>query len=1366
VDDEQGVRYKLRFGAVTAGSRSSPDDNAANNDGSSSSGGGGGDDLLLVAGNASVVKTPEFRGHSSSLLLSVVAGLGPEGAKATAFASRRLHEIVERSIHGLRRGVPVVTAEADGKSTTTGPVTRPKSISSVPPSERPTPSHYYSNAPLSSSLTSSTPPVQSKWSRRLTKSVRNSVLSRMPSPGSVPFSTPVIISTDEQLCSALRASYKETNALMLKEEQTGFSPSRSGASGATILVNGGKVYVAHVGDCRAVLGTLESEGPQLLRKHNDKDSSAGRSSSSSSSFMLRAAPLTDDHTPYRKGERQRVKRAGGLVMSEDQFKGKEPMHEEWGTATRLRSFTSNRGHSDQPRVWWGRDYLELDVMGDGSSEIGGEGGEGGEGGSDDCGNSLMMTRLLGHAEAEAIGVCATADITVRQLTSADRLIVLASHGVFQFMNSEQVVGLGARFGCPLEAAKAIVDEAHRLRFEFGDASPGDGGDGGLKSDLAAACLFVEDFSREVEGADGEAELRKFNAIYQVQASRPVPCRPSMSSHNNAMVLPAAVLAMADRKSPQLFAGLQVAMAGASTFAHLDERQRDLLIDSMFRREAVLGDLVTGGNGGDEGAFCFVEAGDFVRLSAPLTSDVDEGPGGDIDWSNPRRRKQLLFDEADGPTPSSAHEAIRGFFQIDSLKPLQCASATGTLWLLDFLSYSSVTSKAQSLHDVNLAAILRDVDIFEGLDALQMEAVCDGIRRVTLSKGDYVFRQGDAGDAMYVLVEGRVTVSASSKSSSSSSGGGGGGGGGDGGHDGGAAAMEEEKVALKPPCCFGERALMFDEVRQASCRASSDVVLLVIDKHLLTAAFGTMEFGALYDDWSSKRAVRASCASRASGDFSTAVPGGDQRAFDMSDFSSCGVVAESAQRSPHSAGRGFFFASSTSTKHGQVTLKVYKKAQDLGSEAARSAVKDELEILTGFPARPGSRLDCRTFLPELMGLAHEKRAMAFVMRGRTLGPLRAFVGAEPVGEARARFYAACVLEAIEALHNCCIISREITLGTVHLRADGYAFLGDLGLAKIMDERKAYTICGASSHLSPEMFSGKGYGFLNDIWALGITLWHMLGGSPPFGSDDDEVTNENCDAFGLPLQLFAASAAEMLANDMHISPDASDLLESILRPDGFRLGRLGMGEIRHHRWLESIDFAELRKGTLKAPKPAAGDDEATLERGISDSETPSTTSAQDPTAATTTPAATLAATLDECREISEDEDALLNSHILGKQAASDEWLRLRPSYRASRNSRSSRVSFSGMPSFGRTSFTSLQRFSYTSTPPTRSRETFEVDSEFDDIQSAMLKALAHTEGEEKAYEVIERIRGASSAAEATSLSLSIEENAMENAACLLV
>ena len=44
MDDEQGVRYKLRFGAVTAGSRSSPDANAAHTAGSSSSGGGGGDD--------------------------------------------------------------------------------------------------------------------------------------------------------------------------------------------------------------------------------------------------------------------------------------------------------------------------------------------------------------------------------------------------------------------------------------------------------------------------------------------------------------------------------------------------------------------------------------------------------------------------------------------------------------------------------------------------------------------------------------------------------------------------------------------------------------------------------------------------------------------------------------------------------------------------------------------------------------------------------------------------------------------------------------------------------------------------------------------------------------------------------------------------------------------------------------------------------------------------------------------------------------------------------------------------------------------------------------------------------------------------
>lgn len=43
-----------------------------------------------------------------------------------------------------------------------------------------------------------------------------------------------------------------------------------------------------------------------------------------------AKPLSNDQTPYRKDERERVKKAGARVLSMDQIEGLEPVHENWG----------------------------------------------------------------------------------------------------------------------------------------------------------------------------------------------------------------------------------------------------------------------------------------------------------------------------------------------------------------------------------------------------------------------------------------------------------------------------------------------------------------------------------------------------------------------------------------------------------------------------------------------------------------------------------------------------------------------------------------------------------------------------------------------------------------------------------------------------------------------------------------------------------------------------------------------------------------------------------------------------------------------------------------------------------------------------
>lgn len=62
-----------------------------------------------------------------------------------------------------------------------------------------------------------------------------------------------------------------------------FDDSLSGTTGITIFIKGDVLYVANVGDSRAIMGTMNSEG------------------------VLRAMPLSMDQTPFRKDERDRLK---------------------------------------------------------------------------------------------------------------------------------------------------------------------------------------------------------------------------------------------------------------------------------------------------------------------------------------------------------------------------------------------------------------------------------------------------------------------------------------------------------------------------------------------------------------------------------------------------------------------------------------------------------------------------------------------------------------------------------------------------------------------------------------------------------------------------------------------------------------------------------------------------------------------------------------------------------------------------------------------------------------------------------------------------------------------------------------------------
>jgi serum/glucocorticoid-regulated kinase 2 len=64
-------------------------------------------------------------------------------------------------------------------------------------------------------------------------------------------------------------------------------------------------------------------------------------------------------------------------------------------------------------------------------------------------------------------------------------------------------------------------------------------------------------------------------------------------------------------------------------------------------------------------------------------------------------------------------------------------------------------------------------------------------------------------------------------------------------------------------------------------------------------------------------------------------------------------------------------------------------------------------------------------------------------------------------------------------------------------DGYLCLADFGLAKILkDDQMAMSFCGTPEYLAPEIISGAGHNHAVDWWSIGILIYEMIVGFPPF------------------------------------------------------------------------------------------------------------------------------------------------------------------------------------------------------------------------------------------------------------------------------
>ncbi len=171
---------------------------------------------------------------------------------------------------------------------------------------------------------------------------------------------------------------------------------------------------------------------------------------------------------------------------------------------------------------------------------------------------------------------------------------------------------------------------------------------------------------------------------------------------------------------------------------------------------------------------------------------------------------------------------------------------------------------------------------------------------------------------------------------------------------------------------------------------------------------------------------------------------------------------------------------------------------------------------------------------------------------------------------ARFYVSTIVLAIEYLHKHRVVYRDLKPENLLIDANGYTKITDFGFAKELEDR-TWTLCGTPEYLAPEIIQCSGHGTAVDWWSLGVLLFEMLAGYPPFYDPN-------------PILIYEKILAGKLVFPDHVDVVSRDLITSLLTADrSRRLGNLrgGADDVKKHPWFYGVDWQALQEGRIPPP-----------------------------------------------------------------------------------------------------------------------------------------------------------------------------------------
>ncbi|XP_069341671.1 cGMP-dependent protein kinase 2 isoform X2 [Eulemur rufifrons] len=444
------------------------------------------------------------------------------------------------------------------------------------------------------------------------------------------------------------------------------------------------------------------------------------------------------------------------------------------------------------------------------------------------------------------------------------------------------------------------------------------------------------------------------------------------------------------------------------------------------------------------------------------------------------------------------------------------------WALDREVFQNIMRRTAQARDEQYRNFLRSVSLLKNLPEDKLTKIIDCLEVEYYDKGDYIIREGEEGSTFFILAKGKVKVTQSTE-----------------GHD-----QPQLIKTLQKGEYFGEKALISDDVRSANIIAEeNDVACLVIDRETFNQTVGTFEELQKYLEGYVANLNRDDEKRHAKRSMSN---------WKLSKALSLEMIQLKEKVKVKNENVAF-------------AMKCIRKKHIVDTKQ-QEHVYSEKRILEEL---------CSPFVVKLYRTFKDNKYVYMLLEACLGGELWSILRDRgSFDEPTSKFCVACVTEAFDYLHRLGIIYRDLKPENLILDAEGYLKLVDFGFAKkIGSGQKTWTFCGTPEYVAPEVILNKGHDFSVDFWSLGILVYELLTGNPPFSGTDQMMT------YNLILK-----GIEKMDFPRKITRRPEDLIRRLCRQNPTeRLGNLknGINDIKKHRWLNGFNWEGLKARSLPSP-----------------------------------------------------------------------------------------------------------------------------------------------------------------------------------------